>query len=134
MGVAVSAAGPATTALFGALLVLIVDSGVLGNSLALSGTLLFLGYIQFALALFNLLPIPGLDGYGIIEPFLPASVQEALMPLRQFTFVILLVLILSGDTLGFLWDGALDATLGLGGDISPLTVGEEIASPQIRGL
>ncbi len=39
---AVSAAGPATTALFGALLVLIVDSGVLGNSLALSGTLLFL--------------------------------------------------------------------------------------------
>ncbi len=56
------------------------------------------------------------------------------MPLRQFTFVILLVLILSGDTLGFLWDGALDATLGLGGDIFPLTVGEEIASPQIRGL
>lgn len=131
---AVSAAGPAMTALFGLLLVLVTQSGLTGQSLTLNGTLLFLAFIQFALALFNLLPIPGLDGYGIIEPFLPISVQEALMPVRQFTFLILLVLIFSGDSLAFLWQAAGDATIGLGANPLALSVGAEISSPQIRGL
>lgn len=131
---AVSAAGPAASLLFGAALVLVVETGLLGGSLAMNGTLLFLGYIQFALAFLNLLPIPGLDGYGILEPFLPVSLQEALMPLRQFTFIILLVLVVSGDSLGFLWQAAADTTYAFGANPLALGVGAEIASPQIKGL
>ena len=36
----------------------------------------FLGWLQISAAILNLLPIPGLDGYAIIEPYLdPATVQ-----------------------------------------------------------
>jgi Zn-dependent protease len=42
--------------------------------------------------LLNLVPIPGIDGYGIISPFLPEGVRMALAPLHQFTFIFLLLL------------------------------------------
>ena len=34
------------------------------------------GDAQVTALLFNLLPCPGLDGWGIIEPFLPPTVRE----------------------------------------------------------
>ncbi len=38
----------------------------------------FLGFLQVSAAVLNLLPIPGLDGWAIIEPYLdPATVQGA---------------------------------------------------------
>ena len=41
---------------------------------------------------FNLLPVPGLDGFGILAPWLPMSVHQALAPLYSFGFMILLFL------------------------------------------
>jgi Zn-dependent protease len=44
--------------------------------IAFFGALAFLGFIEaFALVL-NLLPIPGLDGFGIIRPWLPYGAQD----------------------------------------------------------
>ena len=40
------------------------STGASGPALA------FLGFLQVSAAILNLLPIPGLDGYGIIEPYL----------------------------------------------------------------
>jgi len=77
----VSAAGPAVNVVFS--IVLLVVLGTWGppwifgptspDHAALWSALTFLAYIQIASAILNLLPIPGLDGYGIIEPFLSAD-------------------------------------------------------------
>ena len=36
----------------------------------------FLGFLQLTAAVLNLLPIPGLDGYGIIEPYLDPQTRQ----------------------------------------------------------
>jgi Zn-dependent protease len=37
--------------------------------------LAFLGFIEVVALLLNMLPVPGLDGFGIIRPWLPYSAQ-----------------------------------------------------------
>jgi Zn-dependent protease len=77
---AVSLAGPAGTLLCG---LVIAIPFLIPNHLewmvahvAFFGALAFLGFIEaFALAL-NLLPIPGLDGFGVIRPWLPYGAQD----------------------------------------------------------
>ena len=41
----------------------------------LYAALAFLALLQVTALIFNLIPCPGLDGWGIIEPFLPAPVR-----------------------------------------------------------
>jgi Zn-dependent protease len=53
----------------------------------------FLGLLQVMALLLNLLPIPGLDGYGALEPHLSFETQRALEPAKQWGFVILFVLL-----------------------------------------
>ena len=55
----------------------------------------FLGFLQVTALVLNLLPIPGLDGYAALEPHLSASTQRALEPVRQYGFMILLVLLIA---------------------------------------
>ena len=78
-----SLAGP-----LGTLLVLIVLTaaiwGVALSPLSVPGArllceaLAFLAFLQATAFVLNLLPVPGLDGYGVIRPFLPASWTLAL--------------------------------------------------------
>lgn len=49
-------------------------------------------FLEITAFLFNLLPIPGLDGFGIIEPFLPPSLLRVAYTIRQFTFFIIMFL------------------------------------------
>ena len=42
----------------------------------------------------NMLPIPGLDGYGALEPHLSTDTQRALLPARQWGFLILMLLLI----------------------------------------
>lgn len=78
---AASLAGP-----FGTFLVLVVLTAAIGfaaprleGGLAnpLIPALAFLAFLQATALLLNLLPVPGLDGYGIIRPWLPKDVREA---------------------------------------------------------
>ena len=55
--------------------------------------LAFLGFLQITALLINLLPIPGLDGFGIIEPILPRGLVEFSNFLRPFGFLILYMLL-----------------------------------------
>jgi Zn-dependent protease len=55
----------------------------------------FLGFLQVTAVVLNLLPIPGLDGYGALEPHLSPETQRALEPAKQFGFLILLVLLIA---------------------------------------
>nr|WP_245905837.1 site-2 protease family protein [Mycolicibacterium palauense] len=44
----------------------------------------FLGLLQVMALILNLLPIPGLDGYGALEPHLGADTQRALAGFKQW--------------------------------------------------
>jgi Zn-dependent protease len=77
---AVSAAGPFMTLLFGLVLMLPFIFG-LTNSLtgvprAFWSALAVLAFLQFFAFVLNLIPWPGLDGFGILEPWLPPSILQ----------------------------------------------------------
>jgi Zn-dependent protease len=52
--------------------------------------------VNVSLAIFNLLPIPPLDGFGVLESVLPASALPAVLLLRRYGFVILMLLMFTG--------------------------------------
>ncbi len=52
--------------------------------------------VNVALAVFNLLPIPPLDGSGVFFSFLPASFAPVEQTLRRYGFIILILLVSSG--------------------------------------
>ncbi|MEM8809964.1 MAG: tetratricopeptide repeat protein [Cyanobacteria bacterium P01_G01_bin.38] len=49
----------------------------------------FLLTLEVAAVLLNLLPMPGLDGYGIIEPWLPPGLRIRFNKLRRYGFIAL---------------------------------------------
>ena len=53
----------------------------------------FLGFLQITAVILNLLPIPGLDGYGALEPHLSPDTQRSLEPVKQWGFLILLLVL-----------------------------------------
>lgn len=57
------------------------------GALLLCGALAFLAFLQATAFVLNLLPIPGLDGYGVIRPFLPASWARALRPVEGLAMI-----------------------------------------------
>jgi Zn-dependent protease len=48
------------------------------------------------LASFNLIPIPPLDGSKILYYFLPYNLREKMMQLQRYSFILLIVLMISG--------------------------------------
>ncbi|WP_374574234.1 site-2 protease family protein [Phenylobacterium sp.] len=72
-----SLAGPLGT--FVALLILTrIMAATAATSLDLYAALAFLAFLQATALVLNLMPIPGLDGYGVIRPFLPEAIAGAL--------------------------------------------------------
>lgn len=51
--------------------------------------LAFLGLLEVAGAVLNLLPIPSLDGFGIIEPWLPPPLQQKARKFGRYGFLVL---------------------------------------------
>lgn len=69
----------------------VVASGLLG----LGDRLLFLaGIVNVSLAVFNLIPLPPLDGSSVVERFLPASAWPAWRTVQRFAMPALLILVL----------------------------------------
>lgn len=114
----VSAAGPAATALCGLLCLLPLRFGWLDGAdprfLAAIG---FLGAIQVIALLLNLIPIPGLDGFGILEPHLSQETLRALGPVRAYGFLVLFVALWAIEPVGDLfWGVTDDLSRAIGGD------------------
>ena len=93
----ISAAGPAMNLLF--LIALAIPFAVTDPLLFflhhenLTIALATLAFFQAAAVVLNLIPIPGLDGFGIIEPWLSYEVRAALQPFYAYGFLILFLLI-----------------------------------------
>jgi Zn-dependent protease len=93
--VIVSLAGPFASLCVMTVLALPFAMGLdrLGGGQLFWGAVAMLAYLQATAVVFNLLPIPGFDGYGVIEPFLPVHVRVAADRFRPITFLVLLVLL-----------------------------------------
>ncbi len=92
----VSLAGPAANftlaAVFYMLFVMLQPS--LSGAL---GTFLWFGiFINIVLGVFNLLPVPPLDGSKILATYLPGRLAAQFMSLEKYGFIILILLILMG--------------------------------------
>jgi Zn-dependent protease len=107
MGVIVSAVGPISNLLLGIIGALIyaalAAAGVLdsiSNDRLLQAIYWFFGiFIQlnFFLFLFNLIPLPPLDGYRIVEDIAPRPVRARLQQYEQWSiFIFLLILFIPG--------------------------------------
>lgn len=90
----VSLAGPLMNIIFALILSIpflfqLIGEASFSNHWEFWAGLGFLVFIQITAVLFNLFPLPGLDGFGIIRPFLPNQVLNMFMAIRPFSLIIL---------------------------------------------
>lgn len=101
-----AAAGPAANVVFGVVLLVLSRSHLqpalqlfagfpnAGDHARFWAALAFLGFLQITAAVLNLLPIPGLDGYAIIEPYLDADttrIGEKIKPWGMLGVIVILI-------------------------------------------
>jgi Zn-dependent protease len=93
----ISAAGPLANVMFAIVLGVILTNLAKGPShLLFWSGIAFLGFLQVTAALLNLLPVPGLDGFGIVEPYLPRSWVQQADRVGGYAFMALLALLWIG--------------------------------------
>ncbi len=91
----VSLAGPFMNVVLAVLLLVITRLLFDTDHLVFWAGMAFLGFLQITGALLNLLPIPGLDGYGALEPHLSPETRRAVEPVKQYAFFIFLFLFIA---------------------------------------
>ncbi|NNN35999.1 site-2 protease family protein [Streptomyces sp. S3(2020)] len=90
----ISAAGPLTNVLFAIVCTAPFWLDALdGVPTDFRFALAFLALLQVTAALLNFLPIPGLDGYGIIEPWLSYKIKRQVEPFAPFGLLFVFVLL-----------------------------------------
>ncbi|NLU70177.1 site-2 protease family protein [Streptomyces sp. HNM0574] len=101
----ISAAGPLANAFFAALLTAPFWLGQMTDvPYAFRYALAFLAMLQVTAALLNLLPVPGLDGYGVVEPWLPEKVRRQAEPFAPFGLLIVFGCLWIPEVNGVFWD------------------------------
>jgi len=100
----VSIAGPASNlllAIFFGLLLRFIPEEIFLNYQGMAIALSYIVAINIWLAVFNLIPVPPLDGSWILFSFLPEKLQNVKNFLRQYGVVILVLLFLFGGSVWF---------------------------------
>lgn len=98
----ISAAGPGSNILASVAAIIIfvilrrLNIITLMNPGIIALILFYLIVINIFLAIFNLIPIPPLDGSGIIEGLLKGQALESYQKIKPFGFIILIVIIYAG--------------------------------------
>lgn len=82
---AVSAAGPLTNVAVA--VVLAIALAFRGGPTPFWGALAFLLFLQVTAAVLNILPVPGLDGFGIVEPYLPPRILAGAAQVAPFALL-----------------------------------------------
>lgn len=112
---AVSLAGPTMNIVVALVLAVLLHIPAVATSVAGPG-LAFLAFLQVTAAVINFIPLPPLDGYGILAPHLSPGLQQTMAQIGQFSLLFLLLLFWYGGTYIFRFATAITTALG----ISPL--------------
>jgi len=112
---AVSLAGPLTNLALGVLRVTVV--GLSGPPDGLAEGLSFLALVQVLAFVLNILPVPGLDGFGVVEPYLPAQTRQFAGSVGPYAILALFLLIIAVPAVGnALFSAGFTLLATLGGD------------------
>ncbi|MFD7553320.1 MULTISPECIES: site-2 protease family protein [unclassified Streptomyces] len=76
--------------------------------------LAFLALLQVSAAILNFLPVPGLDGYGIIEPWLSYGVRRQVEPLAPFGLIAVFALLWIPEVNALFFNSVSGVLSGLG--------------------
>lgn len=114
----VSAAGPLTNVLFAAVCTAPFWLHALdGVPAVFRYALAFLALLQVTAAILNFLPVPGLDGYGVLEPWLSPGVKRRVEPYAQYGLLLVFALLWGVPQVNSAFFDVVDAVLrGLGID------------------
>ena len=93
----VSLAGPLSNFLFAWVLAIIYKNLPVGAGDVIPMILTYAIWLNLGLAVFNLIPIPPLDGSHILEYFLPPHQMENFYQLQQYGFILLIMIIMFGS-------------------------------------
>ena len=108
----IAAAGPASNiamAIAGALILAVIPDSppgdIAGNAFSAPLIVLFRGFviINVLLAVFNMIPVPPLDGGNVLLGVLPPAGARVIEQLRPYGFILLYALMLTGVLGDFVW-------------------------------
>lgn len=115
---------------FATLLVLLMLSTILrvwaevGGDGAVYPALAFLAFLQGTALILNLMPIPGLDGFGVIRPFLPLAWEPGLRKVEGLVMIGFFLLIFLSPVAGQVLFGAgAGVTTALGVPFDAIRIG-----------
>jgi Zn-dependent protease len=109
----VSLAGPLSNLVLGVLLAVVATLVPMPFGLVVG--LSYLALLQILAFLLNILPVPGLDGYGAIEPYLPPGAREFGAKARPWAPLILFALLISVPTVSEVFFSIADALFSVVG-------------------
>ncbi|WP_344245173.1 site-2 protease family protein [Actinocorallia libanotica] len=89
----ISLAGPLANVVFALVIGLVLGGYVEPGHAVFWLALAYLGFLQVTAAVLNLLPVPGLDGFGIWEPYLPRPFVRKVAPWGGYLFLGLIALL-----------------------------------------
>ncbi|MFN2494657.1 MAG: site-2 protease family protein [Pseudonocardiaceae bacterium] len=119
---AVSLAGPLTNLALGVALVgtVATTTSPIGLAIGLS----YLAFVQVLAFVINILPVPGLDGFGALEPYLSPPSRRFAATVRPFAPLALFLIIISVPmTAGVLFDVTGAVFGAIGGDLDAAGAG-----------
>ncbi|WP_424189396.1 site-2 protease family protein [Actinokineospora sp. G85] len=119
----VSLAGPLSNLVIGILLLTAVTL-IPDMNLTLLAGLSFLALLQFAAFVLNILPVPGLDGWGAIEPYLSHEARVFGAQARMWAPLVLLALLFLPGVGAVFWDVVISLYGAVGGDDFAAAIGQ----------
>jgi Zn-dependent protease len=91
-------AGVLANGLFLAAILAVLRSGFVTPGSDFASLLQFAAFCQICIIFFNLLPVPGLDGWGVISPIFAAGVQKLMNALAPVIILLFAVTLVSSES------------------------------------